>query len=89
MKFRLIESYTDYGYMNGDIEVASDNSDEFPEEKKPVVSAEQDSSGEYKNYEVTIRNKPSERLWARSPRDAARICRIMYDNIDILGVKEI
>ena len=34
MKFRLEETYTDYGYMNNNTEVASDNSDEFPEEKK-------------------------------------------------------
>lgn len=89
MKFRLEETYTDYGYMNKNIEVASDNSDEFPVEKEKVFFVPYNS--EFKKYEVTIKNKPSKELWARSPKDASRICRLMYDKekIKILGVREI
>ena len=89
MKFNLEETYTDYGYMNNNTEVASDNSDEFPEEKKKVFFVPYMS--EFKKYEVTIKDKPNKELWARSPKDASRICRLMYDKekIKILGVREI
>ena len=91
MKFRLEETYTDYGYMNNNTEVASDNSDEFPEEKKKEKVFFVPYMSELKKYEVTIKDKPSKELWARSPKDASRICRLMYDKekIKILGVEEI
>ena len=89
MKFKIIESYTDYGYEKDGIELVSDNSDEIPdeEEKKFFIPYK----AEFKKYEVTILNKPNDVVWARSPKDAARICRLKNekDKIKILGIKEI
>lgn len=89
MKFRLEETYTNYGYKKNGIEIATDSTDEFPVEKEKVFFVPYKS--EFKKYEVTIKNKPSKELWARSPKDASRICRLMYDKekIKILGVREI
>ena len=59
MRFKLNETYTDYGYMNKNIEVASDNSDEFPVEKEKVFFVPYKS--EFKKYDVTIENKPTQK----------------------------
>lgn len=87
MKFKLIETYTDYGYEKDGIELASDNSDEVPEEKVYFAPFK----NEFKEYEVTIYNKPKQKIIARNPKEAAMICRSMYkrDKIKILGIKEI
>lgn len=37
MKFRLEETYTDYGYKKSGIEIATDSTDEFPVEKEKSV----------------------------------------------------
>ncbi len=89
MKFRLVETYTDYGYKKSGVEIATDSTDEFPVEKEKAFFVPYKS--EFKKYEITIENKPTQKIWARNPKEASRICRRMYDKekIKILGVKEI
>jgi hypothetical protein len=89
MKFRIKETYTDYGYKKSDIEIATDSTDEFPVEKEKAFFVPY--KGDFKKYEVTIENKPTQEVFARNSKHAARICRQMYDKekIKILGVKEI
>lgn len=92
MKFKIIESYTDYGYEKDGIELVSDNSDEIPDkEEKKTKAFFVPYINEFKKYEVTILNKLNDIVWARSPKDAARICRLKNekDKIKILGIKEI
>ena len=92
MRFKIIESYTDYGYEKDGIELASDNSDEIPDkEEKKTKAFFVPYMSEFKKYEVTILNKPTDIVWARSPNEAARICRLKNekDKIKILGIKEI
>lgn len=51
MKFKLIEKYTDYGYISNNIEVASDASDEQPDDEKERVRSYMPL---YKTFIVTI-----------------------------------
>ena len=89
MKFKLIEDYTNFGYMFNDIEVASDNSDEEVD-----LNYNQNSSKEYfplnKTFIITIEGKPQQKIKANNRKEAANKCRNQYkDKIKILGIKEI
>lgn len=86
MKFKLIEEYTDYGYKFNDIEVASDSSDEQPDEEQEQVRSYMPS---YKTFIVTIQNKPQCEINAKDRKEAALKCRKQFkDKIKILGIKE-
>lgn len=86
MKFKLIEKYTDYGYVTNNIEVASDASDEQPDDEKEQVRSYMPL---YKTFIVTIQGKPQCNVKASSAKEAALKCRKQFkDKIKILGIKE-
>ena len=86
MKFRLIEDYTDYGYISNGIEVVSDASDEQPDDEEEI---EVTNKPLYKTFVVTIQNKPQCEINAIDRKDAALKCRKQFkDKIKILGIKE-
>lgn len=89
MKFKIVESYTDYGYEEDGIELASDNSDEVSDEEEKTYVVPYIT--EYKKYLVTIQNKPNQEVLAKNKEQAAMICRRKFrkDKIKILGIKEI
>ena len=87
MKFKLIEEYTDYGYISNNIEVASDASDEQPDDEKGQVRS---YIPLYKTFIVTIQGKPQCEINAKDRKEAALKCRKQFkDKINILGIKEI
>ena len=87
MKFKLIEEYTDYGYMSNGIEVASDASDEQPDDEKEQIRSYMPL---YKTFIVTIQGKPQCEINAKDRKEAALKCRKQFkDKINILGIKEI
>lgn len=86
MKFKLIEEYTDYGYMSNNIEVASDAFDELPDEEQEQIRSYMPS---YKTFIVTIQGKPQYEIKAKDRKEAALKCRKHFkDKIKILGIKE-
>ena len=86
MKFKLIEEYTDYGYISNNIEVASDASDEQPDDEKEQVRSYMPL---YKTFIVTIQGKPQCEINAADRKEAALKCRKQFkDKIKILGIKE-
>lgn len=86
MKFKLIEEYTDYGYISNNIEVASDASDEQPDDEKEQVRSYMPL---YKTFIVTIQGKPQCEINAVDRKEAALKCRKQFkDKIKILGIKE-
>lgn len=86
MKFKLVEEYTDYGFISNEIEVASDSSDEQPDEEKEQVRSYFPS---YKTFILTIKDKPQREIKAKTSKEAAAKCRKQFkDKIKILGIKE-
>ena len=86
MKFKLIEEYTDYGYMSNNIEVACDASDEQPDDEKEQVRSYMPL---YKTFIITIQGKPQCEINAVDRKEAALKCRKQFkDKIKILGIKE-
>lgn len=86
MKFKLIEEYTDYGYISNNIEVASDASDEQPDDEKEQVRSYMPL---YRTFIVTIQGKPKCEINAVDRKEAALKCRKQFkDKIKILGIKE-
>lgn len=86
MKFKLIEEYTDYGYMSNNIEVVSDASDEQPDDEKEQVRSYMPL---YKTFIITIQGKPQCEINATDRKEAALKCRKQFkDKIKILGIKE-
>lgn len=86
MKFKLIEEYTDYGYMSNNIEVVSDASDEQLDDEKEQVRSYMPL---YKTFIVTIQDKPQCEINAKDRKEAALKCRKQFkDKIKILGIKE-
>ena len=86
MKFKLVEEYTDYGFISNEIEVASDSSDEQPDEEKEQVRS---YFPLYKTFILTIKDKPQCEIKAKTSKEAAAKCRKQFkDKIKILGIKE-
>ena len=86
MKFKLIEDYTDYGYKRNNIEVASDSSDEVPENNDEIIK---DNKPLYKTFNITIQGIPQFKVKARDRKEAAAICRKKFKDKKILGIREI
>lgn len=90
MKFKLVEDYTDYGYVSNNIEVASDNSDEQVDIDNEDKYNSTSIFSPYNYYIITIEGKPQQKIRAKNKKDAAIKCRKNYkDKIKILGIKEI
>lgn len=86
MKFKLVEEYTDYGFISNKIEVASDSSDEMYDNDDEQVRS---YFPLYKTFILTIEGKPQCEIKAKTSKEAAAKCRKQFkDKIKILGIKE-
>ncbi len=86
MKFKLVEEYTDYGFISNKVEVASDSSDEMYSDDKEQTRSYFPS---YRTFILTIKDKPQCEIKAKTSKEAAAECRKQFkDKIKILGIKE-